>query len=800
MDASFSELLRAYRRVARLSQEQLAGRAGVGVRTVRDLELGRVQRPQRASVRLLAGALGLSPEQHAEFVSAASDAPPGPDTAEGHAGQQQGDARVPAQLPADVLDFTGRAAVAQELVRSLMDAPTGATAVVVTAIAGRAGVGKTALAVHVAQQARPAFPDGQLYVNLRGAEAQALDASAVLARFLQALGVPPGVVPPEQEERAGTFRSLLADRRVLVVLDNAGSEAQVRPLLPAGSGCAVLVTSRRRLAGLEGARRVDLDVLDEDEALTLLARVAGADRVDGDPASAAAIVGYCGRLPLAVRIAGAKLAVHPDWSGAELAHRLADERRRLHELKAGDLEVRTSAALSYQTLRSDARRAYRLLGLLDTPDFAPWVTAALLDITLEPAQDLVDELVDAQLLDETTRDGTGTYRYRFHDLLRVHARDCAAQEELAADADAAMGRALSGWLSLTEAAEGRLPDTSNDIPARAARPWSAPPALARRLADHALPWFEAEQQALVHAVEQACALHLTPLAWELAARFMAYCEVRSQWGPWRRSHEVALQACRRSGDRSGEATMLLGLGRSSAYTLRAGVEDYERALALFRQAGDDVGQARANVDLSGEYSMLMRYEDALATADRALDIIRHQALPGTEADAVLARGKALFGLGRLTESIATTQEALDRFAAASARRAEAQARFQLARARHAAGDLETAARLLHELLDLTRELGDQYGEAWVLVEYAQVRAGQGSTEVAEQALTVALELSRAIPAPVGRGGGRLRPRPPAPRAGTRGGGRRLLRARRTALGRGRQRAGRGQGAAGPVVG
>lgn len=727
--AAFDELLRGYRRRSGLTQEELAQRAGLGVRTLRDLEAGRVRRPHRESVRLLSAALGLSDEQLARFSSAVAPSA-GPGAA----------AAAAAQLPADVADFTGRAIAAATLVGLLADG--GSTAVVVSAVAGRAGVGKTALAVHVAHQVRSAFQDGQLYVNLRGAQAQALDPSAVLSGFLQALGVEPAAVPQDPDERAGLFRSVLADRRVLVVLDNAASEAQVRPLLPAGPGCAVLVTSRRRLPGLEGARRLDLDVLDETEALTLLGRVAGPDRLRDDPAAASAVVGYCGRLPLAVRIAGAKLAARPEWSVAELAGRLADERRRLDELKAGDLEVRASAALSYRTLTVDAQRAFGLLGLLDAPDFAGWAAAALLDVHLDRAQGLVDELVDAQLLDSAGYDATGTLRYRFHDLLRVYARDLSEP-----DGHEALGRALSGWLTLTKDAEQRLPDTSNDIPAQAERPWSAPPALAQRLVDDPLAWFEAEQQALVHAVEQACNTNQVTLAWELSARLTVYFTVRAQWEPWRHTHELALEACRRIGDKSGQATMLLGLEIASSRTSRPSLPRFQHALDLFREVGDGVGEARTLRALSTALRSLMRFDESLDAANQSLVLARRYSLHGLETDVVTVRGRVLLDLGRVEEAKEATLQALDLLGGQGMLRAEGQARFQLARAERAAGDLEQAVRSLEEALRITRELGDEYGEAVVLIEYAQVQAERGLTQDEDRALTESLQISERIAAP-----------------------------------------------------
>jgi DNA-binding SARP family transcriptional activator len=259
--------------------------------------------------------------------------------------QEPGPPAEPCLLPPDIDDFTGREAAVTE-VEGLLEARQG-TAIVISAIAGKAGVGKTALAVHVAHRLRRRFADGQLYVNLRGAEAQALDPAEVLAGFLRALGVEGGAIAEGLEERVRQYRSGLADRQLLVVLDNAASEAQVRPLLPASRGCAALITSRAHLGGLEAAHLLTLEVLEAEQAVALLAKLAGPERVAAEPEAAQAIVQLCGRLPLAVRIAGARLAARPQWRLALLAERLADERRRLDELATGDLEVRASVALSY---------------------------------------------------------------------------------------------------------------------------------------------------------------------------------------------------------------------------------------------------------------------------------------------------------------------------------------------------------------------------------------------------------------------------------------------------------------------
>jgi hypothetical protein len=317
-------------------------------------------------------------------------------------------------------------------------------------------VGKTALAVHLAHELAPDFPDLQLYVNLHGYEpAQRLAPTQVLDRFLRTLRVLPEELPSELEEQAARYRGLLAGRRALVVLDNASSAEQVRPLLPASASCLVLVTSRDRLAGLvatEGARVLMLDVLAPSEALDLLSRTAGPGRVDAEPEAASKVVRLCGYLPLAVRIAGARLATRPGMSLAALAERLSDERARLAELSAGDVGVRASFALSYQALDSDVSRMFRRLGLIPGPDFGRFVAAALLGRTPDEAERLLESLVDAHLVEMASRTG----RYRFHDLVRLYAREKARTEESDSDREAALRRMFDWYLDIADAAERLL--------------------------------------------------------------------------------------------------------------------------------------------------------------------------------------------------------------------------------------------------------------------------------------------------------------------------------------------------------
>ncbi|MEU1289382.1 BTAD domain-containing putative transcriptional regulator [Kitasatospora sp. NPDC005856] len=322
-------------------------------------------------------------------------------------------APAPAQLPADVLDFSGRTELVSDLSTVLMNA-TG-QAVVVTSLAGIGGVGKTTLAVHVAHRVRAEFPDGQLYVDLRGAGASPADPVVVLGDFLHALGVTEN--PESMEQRAALYRSLLANRRMLILLDNARDADQIRPLIPGVSGCAVLATSRSRLAGIPGAQLFDVEELTPKEALALFSAIVGEQRVAAEPEAAMAVVTACGFLPLAVRIAAARLASRPRWSVSDLARRLADQRRRLDELQLGNLAVETTIGLGYGQLSPAEARAFRLLALIDSPDIPLAAAAALLGVDEDTAEDLAEALVEANMLECFTPG-----RYRYHDLLRLYAQ------------------------------------------------------------------------------------------------------------------------------------------------------------------------------------------------------------------------------------------------------------------------------------------------------------------------------------------------------------------------------------------
>ncbi|WP_395294555.1 BTAD domain-containing putative transcriptional regulator [Kitasatospora hibisci] len=397
----------------------------------------------------------------------------------------------PAQLPADVSDFSGREGLVAELSSVLMNA-TG-QAVVVTSLAGIGGVGKTTLAVHVAHRVRAEFPDGQLYVDLRGAGASPADPAVVLGDFLHVLGVTES--PDSLEQRAALYRSLLASRRMLILLDNAHDAEQIRPLIPGVSGCAVLATSRGRLAGIPGAHLVDVEELTPEEALALFSAIVGEQRVAAEPEASMAVVTACGFLPLAVRIAAARLASRPRWSVSDLARRLADQRHRLDELQLGNLAVETTIGLGYGQLSPAEARAFRLLSLIDSPDVPLAAATALLGVDETTAEDLAEALVEANMLECFTPG-----RYRYHDLLRLYAQ---RQNERTGDAEEqrlAVLRLLDLLLATVYNAaraiepDDRFPDPLN------------PPAstgLALATSEAARDWLRAENALILGAVEAA---------------------------------------------------------------------------------------------------------------------------------------------------------------------------------------------------------------------------------------------------------------------------------------------------------
>ncbi|MCW2882139.1 MAG: DNA-binding transcriptional activator of the family, partial [Sphaerisporangium sp.] len=507
----------------------------------------------------------------------------------GATGQEGAPAQVPALLPAPIGDLTGRDAELRQITGMLLNPP------VVCVVSGMPGVGKTALAVRAAQRMRDRFPDGQLFVNLRGAGTERIEPHQALGRFLRALGVAGTAVPDSLDERAEVFRGLLSDRRVLVVLDDAADEAQVEPLLPAGGGCAVLITSRGRLTALPAANLIALGMLSTGAAIELLSTITGRVELGAGGPDAEELAELCDRLPLALRIAGARLAAGPHWTVSRLISRLAAEHDRLDELTHGALSVRAGLALGYSGLTEPGRSLYRRVGLLETPDFAAWVAAALLDAGTRKAEDVLESLVDAQLVEYAGTDGIGEPRYRIHDLVRLHARERAVADEAPGAADEALTRLTGAYLTLAERAHRLQYGGDYTVLHGRGYRWDfEEPTAARLLADPA-GWLRSERLGLVAAVEQAARLGLSDTCWDLAMSTVTLFESQGHFDDWARTSETALATARRMGDPRGEAAMRYSLGTLEIFRQRYATArpHFEAALPIFESAGDLHGQALA---------------------------------------------------------------------------------------------------------------------------------------------------------------------------------------------------------------
>lgn len=640
-------------------------------------------------------------------------------------------AAVPAELPPGVADFVGRQELVSELTALLTGQGGGPGALVVSAIGGRGGVGKSTLALHVAHQLAREFPDGQLYANLRGA-----DSAVVAAGFLRALGVDPPAIPQGLEERSAMLRSRLAGRRVLVVLDDAGSEQQVRPLLPGSETCRVLVTSRGTLGALDGARLVDLDIFEPDQAVELLATIAGAERVAAEPQAARRIAQLCGHLPLAVRISAARLAARPRWSLAHLAVRLADRHRRLDELAIGDLEVRASLELSYLGLPQDAQRLLRLLALLKVGDVASWVAAALLDTATASAERLVETLVDARVLDEIGLDATGSMRYRLHDLVRLFAEERATAEEPQQEREAAVRRAFGGWLALAERAE-EVTTFQSAWPIRGAAERYAFDGM-HRLVACSNRWYQAERANLTRIGRQACAAGLDDLAWELAAESMKFWTKEGDFENGRRAHLAALELCMRTGNRKGQAAMLRGLAESCLADGRcAEARGYiEESVWLLRALDAPAALAEALTQMGLVYVHDGQIRDGLAVWSEALRLVVESGLRPVEVQLLRVISVAHYYQGDLERAEAdllrvTPDEPKVRTVTAIRRLG------RIARERE---EYARSGALLSEALEIVRQLGDTINESTMLCELGELYADEHLPEAAdmgEQALKIA---------------------------------------------------------------
>ncbi|MEU7480343.1 BTAD domain-containing putative transcriptional regulator [Lentzea sp. NPDC042327] len=622
----------------------------------------------------------------------------------------------PSWLPPAVGDFSGRADEVARLTTGLRGGGT-------WTVTGSGGVGKTSLAVHCAHLVRDAFPDGQLYLNLRGGEQKPVEPAAALDRLLRGLGVSGGAIPSTVDDRVDLYRDLLSDRRVLVVLDNAVNEAQVRPLLPGTTSGAALVTSRAALAGLEAAHVVPLDVLPPADALGLLRSALGDVRVAAEPGAAQAIVTYCGRLPLALRVAAARLVARPHWQLAKLAGRLSDERRRFDELSLGDLDVRASLALSYDGLDETHRRAFRLLSLVDTPDFPAWVAAPLLGLDLDDAEDHVEALVDARLVDYAGRDALGQVRYRLHDLLRAFGREAADE-----DPATALKPLVERWLDLVTRADADLPHQGVRLAPRALEPFD--------LGD-AAEWFDAEWLNIGAVLTQAAALGLGDLAAQLAIRSSAFCDLRARFDDWEQINDIGL-AC-------GSAALKPVLHQQRGI-LRARLHDYAGASAEFRSAqegfaaaGDVWGEAYGWYGMGWMHEWSGRSREARAAHREAMTRFVAAGNPHGEVEVLCSLGAIERRAGGLTAA----QDYLERARRVAGQlgdeQSELMATLELGRLHQFTGELDLSAAFLRSSLAAAQKLGDPDMAANIRLFLADTLVRSGAVAPAQEQLTAAWE-------------------------------------------------------------
>ena len=753
----FSELLRQLRAEARLTQEELAEAAGLSPRSVSDLERGIHQTARKDTAALLAGALGLAEPVRTVFVAAARGRAPVAEVLTAMRAEAAGapPGVVPRQLPAGAAFFAGREAELKQLDALLGQAVGGGPdepggAVVISAVAGMAGVGKTALAVHWARNVAGRFPDGQLYVNLRGydAEGAAVTPEEVTGWFLTALGVPASQIPADAQARSGLYRSVLAGRRVLIVLDNARDAAQVRPLLPGSGGCLVVVTSRSALAGLaaaEGARPLRLGPLAEEEGVRLLAARLGPERVAAEPGAVAGLAAWCGHLPLALAVMAARAAADPGLPLGVLAARLAGAAGaeataagagpgRLEVLETGDpaTSLRQLLSWSHGQLSPPAAGMFALLGVHCGPDITVPAAASLAAVPRAAAGRALAELAGASLAAEH-RPG----RYVLHDLVRGYAAGQARQDLSEAGIQAAIERSLDHYLHTV------IRPLPVPPPPFAVAP-SAPGVLPEQLADEAAlqDWARAEHQVVLQAIAQAAAAGFITHAWQIFHGQALLVGGQGYWADIRAVGQAVLDAAEAAQDQTALGWTHLAIGRYLTFT-GAGNEDLARALDHLRQAGDLPGQAWAHLDASLAYFVMGDWAEAATQSQRALALFRQTADQAGQGRALAGLGECHARLGNYELARGYARQALEAGAATGDPTVPAMAWDALGVAHSRLGEPRQAMGCYRKGLALVCELKNPFARAMLasmLAEFGDACQAAGDLPAAIEAWRQALQV------------------------------------------------------------
>jgi tetratricopeptide (TPR) repeat protein len=685
-------------------------------------------------VRLLADAFGLTGGEREAFCAAAH-----PQASR----RLEQESAAPAQLPADVAGFVGRTGALRELDTLLEGVAGRPTAVVVTAVAGAAGVGKTSLVVHWAHRVRHRFADGQLYINLRGFDPSGavMAPAEAIRRFLDALAVPPKRIPADPGAQADLYRTMLADRRMLVVLDNARDANQVRPLLPGAPGCLVLITSRNRLTSLvaaEGAHALPLDLLTRTEARELLARRLGAARVAAEPREVDEIITAGARLPLALAIVAANAATTPTQSLAVLADQLRDSQARLDVLSTGDdapaTDVRAVFSWSYQALAGDTARLFRLIGLHPGPDISTPAAASLAALSVDRVRPLLNQLAGANLLNEH-----GPDRYALHDLLRAYAADLARSTDPDDDCRAATGRMLDYYLHTAFAAARLMNPTRDPIAVSPPRPGVCEEHPTDF--DGALAWFTTERPVLLAVIDHAAPSFDTHV-WQLAWALDSFLNWQGHWVDRVATQRAAVAAAGRQADPAVQALTHRGLAQAHAQSGR--VNDAHthllNALDLYGVAGDLAGQAHTHHGLAWVHDAQGRRGDAFDHSLKALDLFRAAGHRRGQAHALNAIGWDHAHLGRYQEALDACQQALALHEELSDRSGQASTWDSLGYAHHHLGHHSQAIACYHRAVDLYRDLGDRYYEADTLTHLGDAQHTGGDPAAARDTYRHALTI------------------------------------------------------------
>ncbi len=735
---TFGDLLRKVRSQARLTQEDLAEAAGLSPRSVSDLERGVSTTPHKDTVRLLADALGLTGPARAEFevVARGRTAPAGPASGVG------GTSAVRA-LPRDIASFTGR----QQELQELVDAAAGAGGVVgIHAIGGMAGVGKTAFAVHAAHRLADRFPSGQIFLPLHGHTPgqQPVDPEDALASLLLAAGVPAAQIPPGLEARMALWRDRLAEKQLLLVLDDAASSEQVLPLLPGAGGSLVLVTSRRHLSALDDATAVSLDTLPPGQAAALLVRLAGRAGLSPDDPAAAEITRLCGYLPLAIGMVARQLHHHPAWTAPGRAAELAAAQDRLELMATENVSVACAFHLSYEDLTADQQRLFRRLGLHPGADIDGYAAAALDGTDLPAARRGLEALYDQYLIAEPAQG-----RYRLHDLIREHARALAGQLDPDRDRDGATTRLLDYYQHTAARADAFITRQTRPAAPAAAAADSVIPAAVPALGDdqQALAWLRAERASLLACLDQATQSRTSQDA-RVIALTAGIAGLLRRDGPWTEAiarHTAAISAARHLGDRLGQANALNDLGDVRRLTgdYPGATQALEQALGIYQDLGDRLGQANALSNLGYIRRMTGDLPGATQALEQALGIYQDLGDRLGQANALRELGVVRSGTDDYPGAVPALEQALGIYRDLGDQIGQAAALSFLGEVRQRmTGDYLAAAQALEQALGLSRDAGDRPGQASALSRLGEVRRMTGEHPAAAQALEQALGLFR----------------------------------------------------------